>query len=396
MAEDASKAHKRRGWGVYALAALFWLPLLSGVVSRIAGGKTWFGDYGAIACAAEKMLAGEPFYSHTLACPGVHLSGYVYHPAVAQAFTWPLSVLGQPNMLIAYAALFVAAAAYLIWFMIGRAGAERGKRNWFAAFIVGSAVYWGNIAVISHAAIGLCATALRRWPSLLVIAIALSSLAKPLFVVFGVVFALMRWPLWRRALYVLATLALSVGPTLWFMAHGGALAEQWRELVSYYVYIDRPGYAFLGWVDALGGDVASPGAAIGYVAFALVMGLSALVIAEGMELSDDARALLGLSLGVILIPRLMGQDFWLLGPGLLTFAAALGAANAQRQRLLERALLAICIVVLIANLADLSDILLPIAMFALALAIVIGAVFVAIERRVGPALVWRRVWSGAA
>jgi len=343
------------------------------------------------------MLAGLPFYSRNLECPGVVVSGYVYHPALAELFTWPLSVMGQANMRLAYAALFIACVGILIWIMVGRkAGGPRTQRNWFAAFIVGSAVYWGNIAVVIHALIGFCALVLRKRPSLLVLAIAAAAIVKPLFVTFGAVFVLARWPLWRRIAYGLATLGLALGPTVWFALYGGALAEQWRELVSYYVYIDRPGEAFLGWVELFGGEVTSTAAAIGYVAFAALMLIAALAIAEGLALDDESRALLGLSVGVILIPRLMGPDFWLLGPGLVAMAGALSAVNAARGRLLERALLAICVVALIGNMADLADYTTKLAVLAFAVLVLITAVIVAQERKLSPSVLWRRIWTGAA
>jgi hypothetical protein len=229
-----------------------------------------------------------------------------------------------------------------------------------------------------------------------VLAIAAAALVKPLFVTFAIVFALMAWPLWRRIAYSAATLVLGLLPTAWFALYGGALAEQWRELVSYYVYVDRPGEAFLGWVALFGGDIAAPATLAGYLAFAAAITLAGLVIAEGLELDDDARALLGLSLGVLLIPRLMGQDFWLIGHGLLGFAAAMGAANAARGRLLERALLAICVLVLIGNMADLADYTTKLAMLAIALLVLVGAAMVAGERRLSPPALWRRIWKGSA
>lgn len=398
MTEAPASAPQRIGWSAYAIGLLFWIPLLSGIVSRLTRDRAWFADYGAIACAAEKMLAGAPFYSRNLECPGVPVSGYVYHPALAQLFTWPLSMLGQANMRVAYAALFIACVGFLIWFMIGRrsAAAPRAKRNWFAAFIVGSAVYWGNIAVVIHALIAFCAVVLRKRPSLLVLAIAAAAIVKPLFVSFGAVFVLARWPLGRRVAYGLATLILAIAPTAWFAFYGGALAEQWRELVTYYVYIDRPGEAFLGWVDLFGGDIRTPAAAIGYLVFAALILLAGLVIAEGLALDDDARALFGLSLGVLLIPRLMGPDFWLLGAGLIAMAGALSAVHAAHGRLLERALLAICVVVLIGNMADLADYTTKLATLALALLVVLTAVVVAHERKLTPGALWRRVSSGAA
>lgn len=383
-------------WKSYAIGFLFWLPLLSGVVSRFKKSSQWFGDYGAIACAAEKWLQGGQIYDRELGvqCPDIYNVPYVYHPAIAQAFSYPLQMLGDRGMLIAYAVLFALSCVALIWLMAWRGRKEARKRSSrFAAFLTGSAIYWGNIAVIFHALIGVVAVALHKRPSLLVIAIALGALAKPLFLPFAAVFVLAPWPFWRRALYVLATLALGAGPSAYFLQYGGELAAQWRDIVSYFVYVDRPGAAFFGWLSLLGQPIDTPAAAIAYVGFASLMCAAGLILAEGLDVDGEARTLLGLSLGVILIPRLMSQDFWLLGPGLAALAVVLLEKHARAGKAFSIALLSLCVFVLLANLADFADLGVPIAMFALALTLLIAAGFVLTQASLADIL--GKFWRGA-
>jgi hypothetical protein len=389
---DAPKPNA--AWKSYAIGFLFWLPLLSGVVSRFKKSSEWFGDYGAIACAAEKVLQGGQIYNRELSCPDVHGVVYVYHPAIAQAFSVPLGLLGHQGMLWAYAALFALSCAALIWLMIGRGEKEARRRsNRFAAFLTGSAIYWGNVAVVFHAMIGVAAVALRKRPSLLVLAIALAALAKPLFVTFAAVFVLAPWPFWRRALYTLAVIALGAGPSAYFFQYGGELAAQWRDLVSYFVYIDRPGAAFLGWLDLIGQPIDTPSAALAYIGFASLLCAAGLILAEGLDLGGETRALLGLSLGVILIPRLMSQDFWLLGPGLAALANAMLERHARAGKAFSIALLSICVFVLLANLADFADLGAPLAVFALALTLIIAAAFVLSQSDF--AAILGKFWRGA-
>lgn len=393
MSATAPKANA--AWKSYAVGLLFWLPLLSGVVSRFKKSSQWFGDYGAVACGAEKWLQGRQIYDRALSCPDVHGVVYVYHPAIAQAFSDPLRMLGQQGMLLAYATLFALSCAALIWLMVGRGSSEvRRRSNRFAAFLTGSAIYWGNIAVVCHALLGVIAVVLRKRPALLVIAIALAALIKPLFLTFAAVFVLAPWPFWRRALYVLAALVLGAGPTLAFLQFGGELAAQWRDLVGYFVYVDRPGAAFFGWLDLLGQPIDTPGAAIAYLAFASVTCLAGIVLVEGLELDGEARTLLGLSLGVLLFPRLMSQDFWLLGPGFAALAVAILERHARAGRMFSIALLAICVFVLLGNLADFADLGLPIAMFVLALTLFVGAGFVLTQAKLGE--IAGKFWRGAA
>lgn len=390
------KQAKKAGWSAYALGFLFWLPLLSGVVSRLTKQSNWFGDYGAIACASEKLLQGAPIYDRELSCPDVHGVVYVYLPIVAEIFAAPLRVLGQTGLFWAYAALFIVSCLALIWIMIGRASpVSRAQRSRFAAFLTGSAIYWGNIAVPLHALIGLIAITLRKRASLLVLAIALAAAVKPLFLTFAVIFLLREWPFWRRCLYTLATLILGLAPTALFILNGGALAEQWRELVAYFVYVDRPGEAFFGWLTLLGLPIATPGAALSYVAFAALVTLAGIGLAEGVKLDGEARTLLGLSLGVLLLPRLMPQDFWLLGPGLVALAATLSERDAGAGKALHRVLLALCIITLIGNMADLADYTTKLATFGLVLTLIIAAAYT-LAKLTQPAAFWRQIWSGSA
>lgn len=382
-------APKSVTWKTYALAALFWLPLLSGVISRFVNQSRWFGDYGAVACAAEKYLLGERIYDQNLDCPGMHEAMYIYHPWVAQAFAVVRDALGRDGMLYAYLPIFAAAVLFMVWVMIGKRGtAERRKRAWFGAFLTGSAIYWANVAVVLHGIIVFCATVLKRWPIFLMLAIALAMIVKPLFAVFCMVFMLMNRPLFQRALFSLITVVLGLAPSVWALLYGGELAAQWRELVEYVIYIDRPGEAYLGWMSALGADMNSLGVTIGYLAYASVITIAGIVLAEGLELSDEDRALLGLSLGLLINPRLMSQDYWLLGPGLLAVTTIIGLRSANAGKLFERALLWLCITILIANLADLSDYLSRVVSLGLVLTVLAAAFWTLQSNRWNIAAMW--------
>lgn len=395
----STEEKKPARWGVFLISCVFWLPMLSGVLSRVFKHSRWFGDYGAIACAAEKLLQGKPIYDMHLACPGMNATVYVYHPFVVEAFAQPLAWLGQTRLLYVYAALFTLAVAGLLWIIIGRTPPGlRSKRSWFAAFITGSAIYWANIGVILHALIAVAAVALRKRPSVLVLMIALAALVKPVFLVFAVVFALQPWPLWRRTSYALAALALGAAPTVWLLVAGGPLAEQWRAMMNNFVFQNtgdgRPGDAFLGWLAFAHAPVAGLAPGLGYLAYAGLMTLAGLVTAEGLKLDADRRALFALSLGVLLMPRLMSQDYWLLGPGLIGVAAAIGERAPGAGKWMERAMLTVCVAALIGNMADLADTTNRITTLALALIVAATAVWTAAHGLAAPGALWRQIWNG--
>lgn len=382
----------------FALGALFWLPLLSGVVDKLFERRKWFGDYNAIACAAEKHLLGEPMYARDLACPDINVVMYIYNPWVAEGFSYVLAALGRDGMFGAYLALYAAALVAFAWLIVGRRSpAPRSKRAWFAAFLTGSAIYWANIGIVLQGLIGFVAITFRKHPLLLILPIAAAMFVKPLFGGFAMVFLLMRRPLLTRLGYALAALALGAAPTLWLLWQGGELVEQWRALMEFAVYEEGQsrGDGYLGWLWALGVDITSTGAKIGFLGFAGLIAAAGVVLAEGLELDDEARVLLGLSLGVLLNPRIMAQDFWLLGPGLLAMTAAVSARGRGAGRLLERALLGLCVLALVGNLADLADYhSTRIAMAGLALAVLCAAAWTLTAGRANIALMWANLLRG--
>lgn len=392
---DASR--KQNNTLTIAVSILFFLPLLSGVLSRVFKQSRWFGDYGAVACAGEKWMLGEPIYDLHLSCPGMNNAMYIYHPWVAQLFAYPMEALGRTGLITAYAIVYWLAIAALVWIMIGRnSTAPRSKRAWFAAFMTGSAVYWANIAVILHGFLGVAGVLLRKRPSLLVIAIAVAMLVKPLFATFAAVFLLMRKPLLVRLAYALAAVILGIAPSVWALYENSELVQQWRALVEQVVYYDRPGDGYLGWMSLIGAPISSIGVSIGFFAFAGLVTAAGMILATGLDLNDDDRALLGLSLGVLMIPRLMSQDFWLLGPGLAAMMTVLLGFAPGVGKWVQRGFLACCVVALVGSLADVSDYANKAATLVMALLIVFSAVVVAFRQKLGPITLLKRFWSGEA
>jgi len=383
---------KRPAWQPYGIAFHFMLPVISGVVDRLIEPSRWFRDYNAVACGAEKWLQGLPIYDINLACEGIDPMPFVYHPWVAQAFAWPLSMLGQDNLRLAFIVVYVAALLALGWLIFGRKSpTPRTRRAWFAAFMAGSTVYWGNIAIVLHALIGVIAIQLRKRPSLLVLAIALAAIVKPIFLTFVVVFLVAPLPLWRRAACALAAIILGAAPTAHFVLTGGEMVQQWRDLLAHFVYIGKPGDAYLGWLNMVGLPGDTTAATIGYLAFASLATIAAIFVAEKLNMPDDERAALGLSVAVLCIPRLMSHDMALLGIGFASMLTAIIAANASAGKWFGRALLGICIVALIGNLADLADWTTRICTFLLALTLFAAAIWAGATQKIG---FWRALWFG--
>ncbi|MES1199211.1 MAG: hypothetical protein ABUS48_04440 [Pseudomonadota bacterium] len=394
---ETGQAKPKSRLGSVALGLLFWLPLLSGVLSRVVKHSVWFRDYGAVGCGAEKWLQGRALYDQAQTCTDIQALSYIYPPYLAQALAWPVRVLGQERLLWIYAGFYALAVLALFWLVLfARNGVMGAKRSWFAGLLSGSSIYWGNVAVVAHALIGVSAFALRKHPIALIVAIALASAVKPVFLIFVVVFGLMPWPLWRRLVYLIAAIALGAAPTIYFVTTGGALAEEWRRVVVWAVYTDKLGDGFFGWLDLLRLAPATSAANIAYVGYAGIMSLAALLVAEGLKLDLERRVLLGLSLGVLIIPRLMPYDFWLVGPGVLGATAAGSTVSPGVARWFDRGFLLAGVVALIGNLADQADWMQRVAMILLALTFIAFAGWVAAKALAAPRDLWVRIWSGSA
>ena len=353
---------------------LFPLPLVLGLGAKLAHSKLWFGDYQAVACAGRKALAGLPLYDLNLACDGMHPSVYVYVPFVARLAALCQEILGEPGLFLLYLGLFAAALGVLMLAPLTRGvpGAW-GDKLPFTVLWSGSAVMWGNIAVILHGVILLAALAFETLPWLFVAAVAVAAWVKPVFLAYLAVVLVADRPIAQRLVMATAGVMAGLLPTLLFSLTGGHLAAQWAAILGHFVYDTTPGYGYFGWLGLVGVNGASTPVQAAYLAFAGLVVLSGLSLAEGLVLNSRERLWLGLSLTVLLIPRVMSQDIFLIGPG-LAIVARKGAEwmrqQARPDRLVmqgPRLLLGLCILALVGGLTGLADYLTPLALLGMSL-----------------------------
>lgn len=375
---------------------VFFLPLLSGVLGKIAKSHAWFGDYRAVACGAQKVIDGGALYDLNLKCEAMEgtTAVYVYLPVVAEAFAGVIRLIGQDGLIWLYGALYVLSLAVLLGGTyapplraFGRSGGggfavKDGKDGGgdrviplpasgpepalldkipFAAFLTGSAVVWGNIAVLCHAAVLASALVAKCYPWLFAAVVALCGVIKPVFLTYLLVLLFIDLPLWKRLGWSAIAAIAGLLPTVLFATEGSALSQSWRATLSGFVYTTTPGESFYGWLGLLGLRGDSVGANLGWLVFAGLMALSGLAIAEGLKLDTRARIWLGLSLGVLTIPRLMSQDVFLIGVGLAyiaLYSPSLIATSKPLSVLKDRGrtlLTVICVFCLIGGAAELGD-----------------------------------------
>ncbi|MDC7674990.1 hypothetical protein [Asticcacaulis machinosus] len=362
-----------------ATVFIFSLPLLSGLIGKIGKSKAWFGDYQAIACAGQKIIEGQPIYDLQLACEGMRPAVFVYLPVIADIAAALARILGQPGLQTAYAIVYVFSLLALIWLIYLRkeTPAQLIQKIPFAAFLTGSAVVWGNIAVLCHAAVGFSAllvtTSFWWGPWLFVAIVALCGIVKPVFLTYLAVVLFIDAPIVKRLGLFITGAILGLLPTVLFATDGSALSAIWRETLSHFVYQVTPGESYYGWLALFGLSGNGTLAGLGFILFAGLMTLAGFAIAEALKLSAINRAWLGLSLGVLMIPRLMSQDVFLIGVGLVVIALnsrSLSPSHKLAIWIKDKGLTiltSICAFVLIGNAVELGDYTTRIATLALSL-----------------------------
>lgn len=300
------------------LLPFFLLPPLFGIAAKLMHSRLWFGDYQAVACAGQKAATGGQLYDLNLSCPGMHASVFVYLPGVARVAAALQMALGDTGLFGLYLLLYAAALGGLML-------APMAAHGWralmpFATLWSGSAVMWGNIAVLLHGLVLVTALTFETSPWLFLGAVVIASWIKPIFLTYLAVVLLACRPL-RERIAVMAFGAIAgLLPSVLFSLNGGELVRQWFGVLSHFVYDVTPGYGWFGWLGLAGISGGSLVAHAGYLAYASAVATAGLLLSHRLGLSGHERMWLGLSIAVLLIPRIMSQDVFLLGPGLAVIA----------------------------------------------------------------------------
>ncbi|WP_304176513.1 hypothetical protein [Phenylobacterium aquaticum] len=351
------------GWGLL----IFSLPVLSGLVNRVVRGGVWFTDYDALVCGAERVRSGVGLYDQAVPCADPNAAAFVYGPWVARLTAGLLGVFGHSGLMALYLALYAGAAALVVWAACLRRetpGAPRDRAR-FMAVVSGSAVTTGNIALPLHAGVVAAGLVFARAPWLFVLAVAAAGAVKPVFLTYLAVLVLARRsPAWRVGAVALG-LGLGLAPTVLFAGGGGPEVAAWRALLSHFVYQVTPGDGLFGWLTLAGVPTeGAPGVALALL-WAALMTFCGLVIAERGRLLDEQRLWLGLACAVLANPRLMSEDVFLLGPGLLVAVSAIRPRQPKAALWAGWAVAAACVFSLAGHLLDFADYGSPLGMLAL-------------------------------
>ena len=301
------------------------------MVGRIGRKNAFLDDYHAMACAGERLLAHRPLYEINAQCAGYHSSAYVYPPWVAEGFAWLIGTMGRSPVMWVYVAAFAVSTLFLFWATVFRrlSYADFRQRVPFLGFVTGNPPAHGNVALIVYASVIGAGLALGADAFPFVALISVAALIKPIYLTLLAMTAYAPAPLWRRALLIvlaaIAPIAMSLSPD--------PMIQTWRAF-TLGVVGHWPGGGLLEWLTDAGLSQPHIVATV-YLAYAGVLFLAGLVIAETGRLSREARLWLGATVGVLLIPRLSAYDLLALGPGALAAQAAVAAVAPNIARALS-------------------------------------------------------------
>jgi len=296
------------------VAGLFLLPFLFGFVKAFFKSVPWFTDFEAIACAGNALNQGHSIYTSVRDCPLFHPQPYVYTPIGAHFFALIQRTLGITTEVFLFGAIYCVLLA-IVLHHLWRDDGQLRLRAPFLTGISASALHSGNVSIIIHAGIFLVATALPSAPWALVPLVMLAGALKPTFAVYACLFLFTCRPWWERLLLSGISLVMIVGYLAGF-AHlsAGEFAEWTQAVASLGLNFER-GHSLFGLPFIA--QISSPPALGGiYLIFAAALGSAALAVSH-LWLSDPIdRVSFGVSVCILLYPRLMDYDQYTLPFGL--------------------------------------------------------------------------------
>ena len=328
---------------------LFALPPVLGLVGRLIKGGWWLNDFDAVACGGWRLAHELPLYATGLACPGGRPAAYVYLPPVAQALA-PLAYTPTVTGLrLVYGLAYAGLIAWLLYVQYGRTRLGRFSPIPLLVLVTGSSISCGNLAAPCHAMVLAAALLRRRRSALLIAAILLAGLVKPVFLCYALIFLLDDAPVRLRAQRILTTLALAAGLSALLVVRDGAALAEWRRSLDHVVFGWQTGVGFLDDVAHVGLRADQFATQALWVGFAGVLALAGIAFAETRRLDGPGRLALAIALAQLCNPRLMDYDLIMLGPGVVTIARW---ASPDLRQTLWRALIGMCGLFLVLNLAE--------------------------------------------
>lgn len=357
------------------IALFFALPLASGLVNRLIDRDSFsMPDYGAVACAAERMVSGQPLYvlGQRTNCEAYESPPYLYPPLLAGLEAGVQASFGMDGARRAYLALYLISLVFIGWriFMSDRTPGSVSVRIPYLGLIPATPIWQANVATVSHAAVLFASAAAWRAPSVFAVIVLCMAAIKPSFLVYLLVLACLPFPFWKRVILTFVPVVVVAIGLAAFVALGSE-AEVWRRSVAFVVTEWVPGNGSLAMIARLG--VPSGIAVACALAFAVIIALAAVVICEIGEADLEQRVFIALAAAIIMMPRVMPYDVMLVAPGMVSMIKVVKAVRPAVGTWVGRLAMTGCVVAVLMSLAGYADQRLDVALLCFACAFLLGA-----------------------
>ncbi len=304
------------------LSVVLMLPFTFGVLRQLTKPAHWFKDFDAPMCAGQAVFAGLSPYAGGSNCVAGQPTGFVYTPIAGKVFAQLQHMFGL-TFEIALCGGLICLVIYGIFVRLFRDDGHLASRAPLMTGLSASALTSGNISIGIHGLIFLASRLLCRQPVLLIPLVVAAAIIKPTFVVYLPLFLFTARSFRQRL--ILAGIAGSMIASffIYFFVADGANFAIWAQVMHNVGLAAERGLGFMGLpgINTLGDPKLLT---ILYVGFAALIVLSGLMIAETCLTDQRARFALGISVCVLLYPRLMAYDEYTLPFGM---AMALGSCE---------------------------------------------------------------------
>ena len=335
----------------WTLFLAFLLPIGVGLIQRFSRPNHWFRDYDAVSCAASRIAQHSELYVHTTHCILRKPTPYVYPPYLASLWSALQHSTGISGATALYGGLYYFLLIYILRILI--TGRSVGGQGWLRAClltVIGADIFiCGNIAVIVHCTLALCAVLFWEIPIVLVAGIICAAAIKPIFLVYNAVFLLhpMRWR--QKIFYTGLATAGGILPFVAFMKLSPHLFKHDMALIRYYALINDRGAGFLNLMSLIGLRQFSADMATLYVIGVAILLSSAIYICRVAQARANQRIWIGITVSILSDPRLMFYDVLTLAPGIVSLVGLSARLGRSAERVGGGLVVALCIACAVLN-----------------------------------------------
>ncbi len=299
------------------------LPFVTGLFTKLIRHIHEFIDAETIVCAGQNVLVHVSPYAPVTHCGRMEPARFVYPPITA----WVEAAI-QPHVSATGVVLIYGFIYFSVFFAILRVALRKDALlYWRAPFLLSfsaSGLLAGNISVIFHGLLFFIAISTVAWPLFLWPAIVVAGVLKPTFAVYSGLFLFQRNLNIVRRLILGCSAVLAIGLALgWTFYVDPSEFLQWLgRLHAVNTYSDFvQGHSFLVSLEMIGIHNSTVEMML-YVPFAATLLLAGLAIIHHANLSAKDSVILGISVCLLLYPRLLDYDEYTLPFGLAVLAAS--------------------------------------------------------------------------